>query len=105
MGAVTPVKNQGHCGSCWTFSATGSLEGQHFRKTGKLISLSEQELLDCSGRKCKEGGWVYKAFELIKQKGGIDTENGYTWIPSGNEEALKSAVATRGPVSVAIYGG
>merc|ERR550519_2144536 len=70
QGAVTGVKNQGGCGSSWAFSATGGLEAAHFRKTGKLVSLSEQQLIDCSGEAC-DGGWQEDAWAYIKKIGGV----------------------------------
>jgi len=128
MGYVTPVKNQGQCGSCWAFSTTGSLEGQHFKKTGKLINLSEEQLVDCStafGNHGCNGGLMDNAFAYIKANGGLDTEESYPYVgqegectfkktdigatdtgfvdvTQGDEDALKSALGTVGPVSVAI---
>lgn len=107
---------------------SGALEGQHFRKTGELIPLSEQNLIDCSaayGTHGCNGGWMDQAFQYINGNGGIDTErsypyegidgtckytvensggatNGFVDIPEGGEDKLQEAVATVGPIAIAI---
>lgn len=128
-GTVTQVKDQGSCGACWSFSATGAIEGVNKIVTGSLVSLSEQELVDCdrSYNSGCEGGLMDYAYQFVIDNHGIGTEedypyqgrektcnkekmkrrvvtiDGYTDIQSNNENQLLQAVATQ-PVSVGICG-
>jgi len=127
QGAVTSIKNQQQCGSCWSFSTTGSVEGCHFLGAKNLVSLSEQNLMDCSwsqGNQGCNGGLMTQAMQYIITNGGIDTESSYPYtaedgtctyqasnsgstltafnnVASGDESALQTSVYS-GPTSVAI---
>jgi len=124
-GAVTNVKNQGACGSCWAFSTTGSVEGAMFLSTGKLQTFSEQQLVDCSKSNAGcNGGWMDTAFQYIesnplmleadypytardgkcqynKSKGVGKVKTYKDVSPDSSGANLKSALS-KGPVSVAI---
>jgi len=128
-GYVNPVRDQGYCGSCWAFSAIASLESQHKRYTGRTVYLSEQNLVDCVyGSDGCNGGWMATAWDYIYRNRGVNTrasylytasysgscfyksryvgsrDNGTNYVTNGaaSESLLAHAVATYGPVSVAM---
>jgi len=124
-GAVTPVKDQGQCGSCWAFSATGGIEGAVFLAGRGLVSVAEQQLVDCSGTEGNQGcngGLMDYAFQWVIKNKGIGSEASYKYtardgtckkVPSvstitsfvdvaaGDEAALMVAV-NKQPISIAI---
>lgn len=123
---IQTISPLGQCGSCWAFSAIASLEGQYAKSTGNLVSLSEQQLVDCDSNDSGcNGGIMDQAFQYIIDAGGIESENDYPYsanddrcyfdnnriaatvrghvdIQSGDESDLQDAVANIGPISVAI---
>jgi len=99
-GAVTPVKNQGSCGSCWAFSTTGGIEGRYFIAKGQLNSLSEQDLVDCSKENSGcNGGLMDYAFSFVEGNSGLCSEDEYTYTATHHWRCKEDGCTKYDPIT------
>jgi cathepsin F/cysteine peptidase B len=103
-GAVTDVKDQGQCGSCWAFSATEAIESYSFLNDGKLLSLSAQQITSCdkTDSGCG-GGWPHNAYDYVHKAGGIETSADYPYTSGGGSTGVCKFNAAKVAVKVAGY--
>jgi C1A family cysteine protease len=111
LGAVTPVKDQQNCGSCYAFSTTGGLEGAYQIKTGNLVSFSEQQILDCGNRKSGHGcngGDMGGSYDWIHTNGGLCEEQEYAYFSgetgkAGDCSSDKCSLVAGSKVAETVY--
>jgi len=103
-GAVTDVKDQGQCGSCWAFSATEAIESYNFLSSGKLVDLSPQQITSCdkTDSGCN-GGWPHNAFTYVHSAGGIESSADYPYTSGGGSTGVCKFVASKVAAKVAGY--
>jgi len=95
-GAVTAVKDQGQCGSCWAFSATEAIESYFFLKKGSLVELSPQQITSCDkvDGGCN-GGWPYRAYQYVKSAGGMESKQDYPYTSGGGQTGTCKFVSSK----------